>query len=249
MRYLILSDIHANYAAFAAVMNSTRRKRWDKAVCLGDIVGYAAEVNQTIDRLRSLKPLTVIRGNHDKVCSGVEGNERLAKFSKFARIAAEWTSLKLTRPNRRYLSTLPKGPKMVDGVFAIAHGSPLDEDAYIFSDLDALRVFRSTDFPICFIGHSHFPVVFSWDGSEVTTQIATPPEFKLKLDPAKRYLINPGSVGQPRDRCPLASFATYNAETRLLRIHRVRYDIEATQENILRAGLPSPLAERLSVGR
>lgn len=249
MRYLILSDIHANYEAFCAVMNSTRRKRWDKAVCLGDIVGYAAEVNQTVDRLRAIKPLVVIRGNHDKVCSGVEGEERLAKFSRFARTAAEWTARKLTSTNRRYLSTLAKGPVMVDGAFAIAHGSPLDEDAYVFSDLDALRVFRGTEFSICFIGHSHFPVVFSWDGFDVEMQMATPPEFKLKLDPNKRYLINPGSVGQPRDRCPLASFATYNSESRLLRIHRVRYDIAKTQENILSAGLPSPLAERLSIGR
>ena len=249
MRYLILSDIHANYEAFAAVMNATRRKRWDKAVCLGDIVGYAAEVNQTVDRLRTIKPLITIRGNHDKVCSGVEGDERLAKFSKYARIAAEWTSRKLTRSNRRYLSGLPQGPRVVDGAFAIAHGSPLDEDAYVFSDLDALRVFRGTDFPICFVGHTHFPVVFSWDGSEVETQLATPPEFKLRLDPRRRYLINPGSVGQPRDRCSLSSFATYNSETRLLRIHRVRYDIATTQKNILDAGLPSPLAERLSLGR
>jgi predicted phosphodiesterase len=249
MRYLILADIHANDEAFTAVMNSTRRKRWDKAICLGDIVGYAAGVNQTVDRLRRIKPLAVIRGNHDKVCSGVEGDERLAKFSRFARTAAEWTARKLTRANRLYLSGLPQGPKVIDGAFAIAHGSPLDEDAYIFSDLDAQRVFRNTDFPICFIGHSHFPVVFSWDGSDVEMRMAPPPEFRVKLDPKKRYLVNPGSVGQPRDRCPLASFATYNSETRLLRIHRVHYDIETAQRNILNAGLPSPLADRLTVGR
>jgi predicted phosphodiesterase len=249
MRYLILSDIHANYEAFSAVMNSTRRKRWDKAICLGDVVGYAAEVNQTVDRLRGIKPMVAIRGNHDKVCSGVEGEERLAKFSRFARTAAEWTARKLTKTNRRYLSSLPQGPRVIDDAFAIAHGSPLDEDAYIFSDLDALRVFHTTDYPICFIGHSHFPVVFSWDGKEVDMRMARPPEFKLKLDPNKRYLINPGSVGQPRDRCPLASFATYDSDSRLLRIHRVRYDIRKTQTNILSAGLPAPLAERLAVGR
>ena len=249
MRYLILSDIHANGAAFAAVMNSTRRKRWDKAVCLGDIVGYAAEVNQTVERLRAIKPLIAIRGNHDKVCSGVEGDERLAKFSRFARTAAEWTARKLTKANRRYLGTLPMGPRVVDNSFAIAHGSPLDEDAYLFSDLDAMRVFKSTDYPLCFVGHSHFPVVFSWDGRDVDMQLATPPEFRLRLDPKKRYIVNPGSVGQPRDRCPLASFATYNSDTRLLAIHRVRYDIAATQATILSAGLPAPLAERLSVGR
>ena len=249
MRYLIVSDIHANLAAFTAVLNATRRKRWDKVVCLGDIVGYAAEVNQTVEALRKLKPLVCIRGNHDKVCSGVEGHDRLAKFSRFARIAAEWTMAKLTRSNRTYLSRLPEGPKMVDAQFAIAHGSPLDEDAYVFSDFDALRIFRATDFPICFIGHSHFPVVFSWDGSDVETVLPSPNGFRMKLDPGRRYIINPGSVGQPRDRCSLAAFATYNSSTRVLQIHRVRYDIATTQANILSAGLPSPLAERLSIGR
>ena len=245
----VISDIHGNAEALRTVLADIDRRKIERIVCLGDIVGYAAEVNQTVDRLRAIKPMVAIRGNHDKVCSGVEGEERLAKFSRFARTAAEWTSRKLTKGNRRYLATLPQGPKMVDQAFAIAHGSPLDEDAYIFSDLDALRVFRGTDFPICFIGHSHFPVVFSWDGLDVEMHLAAPPEFKMKLDPNRRYLINPGSVGQPRDRCPLSSFATYNSETRLLRIHRVRYDIATTQENILSAGLPSPLAERLSIGR
>ena len=203
MRIAIISDIHSNVEALTEVLKVVDHQKVDRLVSLGDIVGYAAEVNQTVDRLRSIKPLIAIRGNHDKVCSGVEGEERLAKFSRFARTAAEWTKRKLTRPNRRYLSSLPKGPRMVDGAFAIAHGSPLDEDAYIFSDLDARRAFLGTDFPICFIGHSHLPGVFSFDGSEVEMQMATPPEFRLKLDPKKRYLINPGSVGQPRDRCPL----------------------------------------------
>lgn len=248
MRYLILSDIHANYEAFKAVMNSTRRKRWDKAVCLGDIVGYAAEVNQTVERLRAIKPLVVIRGNHDKVCSGVEGDERLAKFSRFARTAAEWTQHKLTRPNRRYLANLPKGPKMVDNAFAIAHGSPLDEDAYIFSDLDALRVFRNTDFEICFIGHSHFPVVFSWDGFEVDMQVAPAPEFKLRLDPNKRYLINPGSVGQPRDGDPDACYALLDTDTSEWTFKRARYPFEETQARMRQFKLPERLIERLAIG-
>lgn len=248
MRYLILSDIHSNLAAFNAVMNSVRRKKWDKAVCLGDVVGYAAEVNQTVERLRSLKPIA-IRGNHDKVCSGVEGEERLAKFSRFARLAAEWTKQKLSRPNREYLARLPQGPKRVDSAFSIAHGSPLDEDAYLFSDLDAMRIFRATDLDICFFGHSHFPVVFVWDGESASMEVAQPPLYKLKLDPKKRYLINPGSVGQPRDRCPLASFAIYDSTSRMLSIHRVRYDVQAAQDAIREVGLPAPLADRLSAGR
>lgn len=248
MRYLILSDIHSNLAAFTAVLNATRRKRWDRVVCLGDVVGYAAEVNQTVDRLRELKPVA-IRGNHDKVCSGVEGEDRLAKFSRLARTAAEWTAERLTRANRSYLARLPQGPRDVDGAFTIAHGSPVDEDAYLFSDVDALRVFRNATFDICFFGHTHFPSVFAWDGETIEMTIARPPAMRMHLAPGRRYLVNPGSVGQPRDRCPLASFATYDSSTRILSIQRVRYDVDAARESILAAGLPSPLADRLAVGR
>jgi putative phosphoesterase len=247
MRYLILSDLHANDEALTAVMRRVKRKTFDRVVCLGDFVGYAADPNKVLDRFRKLRKTTIsVRGNHDKVVSGVEEG---ALFNPPALEAARWTIDRLSKQNMDFLKKLPLGPEVVDGLFVVCHGSPLDEDAYIFSDLDALRVFRGTDFPICFIGHSHFPVVFSWDGLDVEMHLATPPEFKMKLDPNKRYLINPGSVGQPRDRCPLSSFATYNSDTRLLRIHRVRYDIATTQENILNAGLPSPLAERLSIGR
>jgi predicted phosphodiesterase len=246
MRYLILSDIHSNKEAFSAVLSYVRRKHWDKAIFLGDLVGYGANPNQTVDLLRSLRPLVAIRGNHDKVCSGIEEGEL---FNRIALEAAMWTRRKLTRANLKWLKGLPEGPALVDDTFAIAHGTPIDEDAYIFGEIEALNVFRNTPFPICFFGHSHFPVIFALSPESITTVLTVAPSFRFKLKPGVRYLINPGSIGQPRDGNPLASFAIYDSETRMVAIHRIPYRVEETQNKILKAGLPRPLADRLGIGR
>ncbi|MGE5126949.1 MAG: metallophosphoesterase family protein [Betaproteobacteria bacterium] len=246
MRYLILSDIHANREALTAALSQVRRKRWDKAVVLGDVVGYGANPNQAIDAVRRLKPLVAIRGNHDKVCSGVESGEM---FNRIALHAAMWTRRKLTPSNLRWLQSLPEGPAIVDGTFAIAHGTPIDEDAYIFGEIEALNVFRQTTFPLCFFGHSHFPVIFGLSPDAIQTVLTAPPAFRFRLEPGVRYLVNPGSIGQPRDGSPLASFAIFNSETRTVTIYRVPYAVARTQRKILDAGLPRPLADRLSVGR
>ena len=246
MRYLILSDIHSNKEAFGAVLSFVRRKPWDKAVFLGDLVGYGANPNQAIAMLQSLRPMVGIRGNHDKVCSGIEDGEL---FNRIALEAAMWTRKKLTRPNLNWLRTLPEGPVTVDGTFAISHGTPIDEDAYIFGEIEALNVFRNTDFPLCFFGHSHFPVIFAHSPEAITTILTVAPSFKFKLKAGVRYLINPGSIGQPRDGNPLASFAMYDSETRVISIHRIPYRVTDAQQKILKAGLPRPLADRLAIGR
>jgi predicted phosphodiesterase len=246
MKYLILSDIHSNQEALGAVLSFVRRKRWDKVVFLGDLVGYGANPNQTVDLLRSLKPLVGIRGNHDKVCSGIENGEM---FNRIAMEAAMWTRRKLTRSNLKWLKALPKGPVVVDEAFAISHGTPVDEDAYIFGEIEALNVFRHTDFPLCFFGHSHFPVIFGLSTEAITTILTIGTSFRFKLKPGVRYLINPGSIGQPRDGNPLASFAIYDSRSRTVTIHRIAYRVEQTQDKILKAGLPRPLADRLSLGR
>jgi len=246
MRYLILSDIHANKEALQAVISFVRRKRWDKAVFLGDLVGYGANPNQAVNMLRGLKPLVCIRGNHDKVCSGIEEGEL---FNRIALEAAMWTRTKLTRDNLRWLKTLPQGPVMVDKAFAIAHGTPVDEDAYIFGEIEALNVFRQTDFSMCFFGHSHFPVIFALSAEAITTVMTVAPSFRFRLKQGVRYLINPGSIGQPRDGNPLASFAIFDSDSSVVAIHRVAYRIEATRQKILKAGLPRPLADRLAIGR
>lgn len=246
MKYLILSDIHANREALSAVLARVRRKRWDKAVFLGDLVGYGANPNQTVDMVRALKPLQAIRGNHDKVCSGIEDGEM---FNRVALQAAQWTRLRLTASNIKWLYSLPEGPAIVDGAFAIAHGTPIDEDAYIFGEIEALNVFRQTAFPLCFFGHSHFPVVFGLSPDAIHTVLTTSPTFRIRLEPGMRYLVNPGSIGQPRDGSPLASFAMYDSDAKTVTIYRVPYQVEKTQKKILDAGLPSPLADRLALGR
>jgi predicted phosphodiesterase len=246
MKYLILSDIHSNKEALSAVLYHVRRKPWDKVVFLGDLVGYGANPNQTVDMLRGLKPLAAIRGNHDKVCSGIENGEL---FNRIALEAAMWTRRKLTRSNLLWLKALPQGPFVVDGQFAISHGTPIDEDAYIFGEIEALNVFRQTDFPLCFFGHSHFPVIFALSPDAITTILTIAPSFRFKLEAGVRYLINPGSIGQPRDGNPLASFAIYDSESTVVAIHRIEYRIHETQDKILKAGLPRPLADRLALGR
>ncbi len=246
MRYLILSDIHANREALSAVLSFVRRKRWDKAIFLGDLVGYGANPNQTVDMVRQLKPLIAIRGNHDKVCSGIEEGEL---FNRVALQAAMWTRRRLTPSNLKWLRSLPEGPMIVDGEFAISHGTPIDEDAYIFGEIEALNVFRQTKFPLCFFGHSHFPVLFGLTPDAIHTVLSVAPSFRFKLRPGARYLINPGSIGQPRDGNPLASFAIYDSDTRTVTVHRVPYRVEQAQSKILEAGLPRPLADRLALGR
>ena len=246
MKYLILSDIHSNKEALSAVLSHVRRKRCDKVVFLGDLVGYGANPNQTIDMLRARRPLAAIRGNHDKVCSGIENGEL---FNRIALEAAMWTRRKLTRSNLHWLRALPQGPLLVDGAFAISHGTPIDEDAYIFGEIEALNVFRQTEYPLCFFGHSHFPVIFALSTDAITTILTVAPSFRFKMQEGVRYLINPGSIGQPRDGNPLASFAFYNSDSKVVTIHRVPYRVELAQTKILEAGLPRPLADRLALGR
>jgi diadenosine tetraphosphatase ApaH/serine/threonine PP2A family protein phosphatase len=138
---------------------------------------------------------------------------------------------------------------VVDGLFAISHGTPMDEDAYIFGEIEALNIFRHTKFPLCFFGHSHFPVIFGLSPDAITTVLTVAPSFRFKLRDGVRYLVNPGSVGQPRDGNPLASFAIFDSDSRVVTIHRIQYRLEETQEKIKRAGLPQPLADRLAIGR
>ena len=247
MKYLILSDIHANKEAFWAVLAHVKRKPWDKVVFLGDLVGYGANPNQAVDQMRAIrKPFVGIRGNHDKVCAGSEDGEM---FNRIALEAAMWTRRKLTASNMKWLTSLPRGPMVVDGAFAISHGTPIDEDAYIFGEIEALNVFRQTAFPLCFFGHSHFPVLFGLSPDAIQTVLTDTEAFRFRLEPDVRYLVNPGSIGQPRDGNPLASFAMFDSDSRSVTIYRVPYKVERAQRKILDAGLPRPLADRLALGR
>ncbi len=246
MRYLILSDIHSNAEALAAVLARVRRKRYDCVVVLGDFVGYGANPNQVIDRIRNIrKPKRMIRGNHDKVVCGIESGDL---FNPVALRAARWTTGKLTPRNLKFLEGLPLGPTSVDGSFAICHGSPRDEDAYIFTDYDAYLNFRETDAAVCFFGHSHIPSVFTLEPHGILVELVEGERLRYPLKKGMRYLINPGSIGQPRDRNAAAAYAIYDAAEGVVHFDRVPYPVEKAREKIHKAGLPHILGDRLLVG-
>ncbi len=246
MRYLILSDIHSNDEALASVLAQVRRKRFDRVVILGDFVGYGANPNQVIDRVRRIRKERIsIRGNHDKVVCGLDSGDL---FNPVALAAAQWTAEKLTPRNRKFLEAQPQGPLEVDKAFLICHGSPRDEDAYIFSDRDAFVNFRDFDYTVCFFGHSHIPSVFTLEPHAIRVEVVKGDRVRLKLAGERRYLINPGSIGQPRDRNPAAAYAIYDAKPRIVHFDRVPYDAEKAREKIHRAGLPAMLGDRLLVG-
>ena len=251
MRYLLLSDLHSNHEAFEAVLQKVKRKRIDKVVCLGDFVGYAADPNKVLDRIRTMpRPVVSVRGNHDKVIAGLEPGEM---FNQPALTAARWTSQRLSKENMEFLRRLPAGPFVVDDSFIVCHGSPMDEDAYIFSDFDASvnfvhmnRVAPGAE--VCFFGHSHIPSVFTFEPHGIRVEAIRRSRQRLVLERGRRYLVNPGSVGQPRDRNPRASYALYDSVERVVTFDRVPYDAGAARRKILKAGLPAMLGDRLLAG-
>ena len=246
MRYLILSDIHSTAEALSAVLSRVRRKKFDRVVVLGDFVGYGANPNQVIDKIREIrKEKTMIRGNHDKVVVGIDSGDL---FNPVALKAARWTTEKLTPRNRTFLEALPVGPAVVDGAFAICHGSPRDEDAYIFTDYDAYLNFREMSSAVCFFGHSHIPCVFTLEPHGILVELVSETRVRYPLRPGLRYLINPGSIGQPRDRNAAASYAIYDSTAHVVHFDRVPYPAEKARDKIYKAGLPHILGDRLLVG-
>jgi predicted phosphodiesterase len=246
VRYLILSDMHANWDAFETVLRRARRKRYDAVLVLGDLVGYGGAPNQVVDAVRRLGPrLWTVRGNHDKVVAGIDSG---SNFNHTALAAAQWTTGRLTPSNLRYVRELPQGPIEIEKGVAICHGSPLDEDTYVFSDVDAWEIFSRFDMPVTFFGHTHIPSIFWLEGRMLGVRALKGPTGRIELAPGGRYLINPGSIGQPRDRDPRASYMTFDSERRVVRWYRAPYDIPEAQRRIRRAGLPNSLADRLAVG-
>jgi diadenosine tetraphosphatase ApaH/serine/threonine PP2A family protein phosphatase len=247
MRYLVISDIHANLEAYETVMAAAEPLNCERVLVLGDLVGYGADPNAVCDRVRALAPHALIRGNHDKVGSGLESPEG---FNAVARSAIRWTYDALSADNRNWLAALPAGPLAVDDLIEICHGTPFDEDAYVFDDLDALRAMHASERPLCLFGHTHVQVghYLSKDQFGLSTADEQRP-LTIALDAANRYLVNPGSVGQPRDGDPRAGFGVVDTSTREMTIYRVEYPIAKAQARILEEGLPEVLAQRLALGR
>lgn len=239
MPYLILSDIHSNREALEAVTDDAQG-RYDRVVCLGDIVGYGADPNFTAEWVRE-HATSAIRGNHDKMCTGLETPEG---HNQAARLAAEWTRAALTPANTTYLENLPRGPLRVDGV-DLVHGSPLDEDEYLIHAGDVALAREALDAQVTFFGHTHIQGGFLLARRGIRRIVG---QQVLELEPDHVYLINPGSVGQPRDANPRAAYAIYTPENRTVEYRRVKYDVPAAAKKILDAGLPAVLAGRLYEG-
>ena len=247
MRYLVLTDLHSNLEALEACLADAAGRTYDRALVLGDLVGYCADPNGVVERVQALAPAAIVRGNHDKVACGLELAEG---FNAVAKRAAHWTHDTLTPVNRAWLAALPRGPVIVDELVEICHGSPFDEDAYIFDELDAVRALKTSQRPICLFGHTHWPVTFELNGGRVETIGASERWIdRLALRAESKYMLNPGSVGQPRDGDPRAAYAIVDTATMTADLIRVGYPIETTQAKVIKAGLPDVLAQRLAVGR
>jgi predicted phosphodiesterase len=260
MRALILSDIHANLEALTAVLDAAgAHGTYDELWNLGDVVGYGGAPNQVIERIRPLAALNV-RGNHDRVCGGTASS---LGFNPTARAAALWTHDQLCPENLAWLNAMPQGPvhpaHPEQPSVSCAHGSPLDEDQYIVSVRDAWAPLQQMTTAITFFGHTHIQGGFSQTGPqwhEIRPGYRSRNEaesWTLELPPGTRHLINPGSVGQPRDydwRAAFAIFETHgDTAASCVTFRRVPYDLTASQGRILMAGLPERLAARLREGR
>ena len=251
MRVLILSDIHSNLEAFEACLAAAPPH--DVVANLGDIVGYGASPNEVIERSRSLGK-TFVRGNHDKAACGLMD---IQDFNPVAAMAALWTRENLTPENLQWLRALPQGPVQIEGIpeAQFVHGSPVDEDEYVVTLRDAIKPLSISAAPLSFFGHTHLQGTFS-DGHSNTDvfrpmyrTVGQSETVDFPLQANQRYLVNPGSVGQPRDGDWRAGFAVYDSESRIVTFCRVPYNLKRSQELILEANLPPRLASRLATGR
>lgn len=233
MRIAVISDIHANLEALQKALELIEEKNVDEIVCLGDIVGYGANPNECLELVRQTTP-HVILGNHDEAAVNAE---RLEDFTPHAKVAAAWTQRALTEDSKTYIRSLPRTLERQGLLFV--HSSPQEPEAwhYIISIADAHFNFSCFSQPVCFIGHSHVPGVFSED------------LWRREVTRGVKSIVNVGSVGQPRDRDWRLSFGVFDTETWTYENVRSEYDVQTASEKILKAGLPRPLAERILIGR
>ena len=240
MRFAVISDVHANLEAFDAVLADARDNKCTDFVCLGDIVGYNANPRECVARVRELDCPTV-KGNHDEQASLVESSR---DFNEMAETAIQWTRDHLTDEDKQWLRDL-KLQRAV-GDFTIVHATldAPEQWGYVFNNLDAAASFTYQETAVCFFGHTHVPMAFLRD------EVVQRQQFdKLQIAPGKKYFINVGSVGQPRDGDWHAAYCIYDVESNMVEQRRLKYDVAAAQQKIIDAGLPPLLAERLAIGR
>lgn len=242
MKYAILSDVHSNLEAFQAVIKDLSNENIDQAFFLGDIAGYAADPNRCIETLQELTPF-VVAGNHDWATVGLTDS---SYFNPVAKAAIDWTIRNITASHQEFLKKLPLIQNHHN--LTLVHATPYQPAVwnYIFSLDEASHSFHYYDHQICFIGHSHTPVAFE-QNEEGRTCVFYDTTFSLR--DSRRYIINVGSVGQPRDGDPRAAYGIYNPDDSRFILKRIPYNIERAQKKIIEAGLPHFLALRLASGK
>jgi predicted phosphodiesterase len=241
MKYAIIADIHANLEAFNTVLADIKAQNCTHVACLGDVVGYNANPKECLDMVRAMN-IPVVKGNHDEYCST---ENDLEGFNPHAAEAINWTRDQLTPEDRQWLRDL-KYMRLVTS-FTLVHAT-LDQPqrwGYVFDKLAAAASFTYQNTAICFFGHTHVPLAFVRDAGQVKGGTYS----KFKIEPAKKYFINVGSVGQSRDGVPKATYVVYDMQEQSIELRRLDYDMATTQKKILDAGLPARLAERLALGR
>ena len=241
MRFAIFSDIHANLEALEAVLRDAEQHHCTHFVCLGDVVGYNANPQECVARIRELN-CPVVKGNHDEQASLTESSRN---FNELAEQAINWTREHLDDADKQWLRDLPFQDQVRD--FTIVHAT-LDGPehwGYVSNILDAATSFTYQHTAVCFFGHTHVPMAFIREEKRVRRERIE----QLQIDMTKKYFINPGGVGQPRDGDWRAAYCIYHAEKNVVEQRRVEYDLATAQEKIVKAGLPPLLAERLAVGR
>ncbi len=240
MKFAIIADIHGNLDAFQVVLDDAKKQQVTHYACLGDVVGYNANPKECLDIVRAMN-MPCVKGNHDEYCSS---EEHLEGFNPAAAEAVNWTRTQLTDEDRQWLRDL-KYTRMVTN-FTIVHAT-LDGPqrwGYVFDKLAAAASFTYQNTSVCFFGHTHVPVAFMKD-----SVVRGGTYSKFKTEPGKKYFVNVGAVGQPRDNNPKAAYVIYDTVDGTIEIRRLDYDIAAAQKKILAAGLPERLAERLAYGR
>lgn len=242
MNILIISDIHANLVALETVLNAAGDV--DAVWNLGDIVGYGPRPRECVDRIVELKPAASLIGNHDWAAIG-----RLAldEFNPVARYATYWTTAHLSAEHMSYLESLPN--RVIEDNWMLVHGSPRHPVwEYVYTSRVAQQNFEFFDSPVCFLGHTHIQLFISEDMAKRGISPSHPVDGDVLDLSTGRFIVNPGSVGQPRDNNPQAAFAIFNPDTRIVTFRRVAYDIAETQAQMEQAGLPRPLITRLALG-
>jgi predicted phosphodiesterase len=240
MRFAIFSDIHSNLEATEAVLNDARAQHCSQFVCLGDVVGYNANPHECVELVRQME-CPVVKGNHDEQASMVESSRG---FNELAEYAINWTRNNLTEADKQWLRELRLLRQVRD--FTIVHATldTPEQWGYVLNTLDAVASFTYQHTTVCFFGHTHLPIAYLRDAG-----VRRAKAEQLTIEPGKKYFINTGSVGQPRDGDWRAAYCIYDLERNVVEQRRVKYDLPAAQKKILNAGLPQLLAARLEIGK